>query len=147
MSTKQSKYFKGLGRMPMATPHKAGETTIVMFTHVFTETIATTDILELIPMPVNMKLVAFDYASENIGAINLKAGLMTGSVGDTTSVRTLGAELFAATPAATPNEAPLLAILGITPSDTPRAIGIAPDANITAGATKKLHVRMTFVSA
>lgn len=93
MSTKQSKAFKGLGRIPQATPHKAGELTAIMFSHTFTDAVTTTDVLELVPMPANMKLVGFDYATENLGVLNLKIGIMSGTTGNLTETRTLGSEI------------------------------------------------------
>ena len=90
MSTKQSPYFKGLARTPMPSPHKVGDGHEVLSTHVFTEDVLTTDVLELIPLPPGCRVTGLDFVTENIGAINLT---MISSVTCQTSVPTTAESL------------------------------------------------------
>jgi len=143
MSTKQSTAFKGNARTPIPTPHKAGDAQTYLFTHVFNEAVLTTDVLELFPVFPNGKIVQFDYATENIGAINLNIGFLTGTPGDVVSARTCGSEFFAATAANTPSEAALLTLAAVAESADVKSIGLVPAANITAAANKKIHIRLT----
>lgn len=147
MSTKQTAFFKGNARAPMPSPFKAGDGHTVIFTHVFTEDVAATDILEVLPIPPGCRVAAIDFVTENVGAINLNIGWMSGVSGDPVTVRTVGSEFFAAAAANTAASAALLTLINAgAVSQEPRSIGIAPAALIAAGATKKLHIRVQFVA-
>ena len=148
MPTKQSKFFKGMARIPVASAHKAGDAQEYAFTHVFTEAVLTTDVLEIFPVFPNGKIVALDWDTENIGAINLNMGFLTGTSGDTVAARTCGSELFsavAANAAVASKLCPLLTLAPLDPSQEVRSIGLVPAADITAAANKKLHMRIRVV--
>ncbi|MDP2047564.1 MAG: hypothetical protein Q8K33_01540 [Cypionkella sp.] len=147
MSTKQSAYFKGLARVQMPSPFKVGDGHTVLATHVFTEDVLTTDVLELIPLPPGCRVTGIDFVTENIGAININIGFMSGVSGDAVSVRTCGAEFFSAAAANTPAAAALLSLInaGIASGEI-RSIGLVPAANITLGATKKIHTRLQYTA-
>lgn len=145
MATKQSSYFKGNARKEVATPHQAGIDAVIMHTHVFTEDVAGTDVLDLFPLIPYGKILSVDIASENLGAITLGVGFLTGTPGDKVAVRTCGTELFAAWAVATPASMTLIALSALAKNgDSAKSIGIVPSATITAGATKKLHMRITY---
>ena len=147
MPTKQSAFFKGLARVPMPSPFKAGDGHTVMVSHTFTEDVLTTDILELIPLPPGCRVTGLDFVTENIGAINISIGFMSGVSGDTVTVRTCGAEFFSAVAANTPASATLLALInaGIASGEI-RSIGLFPAANITLAANKKIHTRLQYAA-
>lgn len=145
MPTKQSSAFKGNARTPIATSHKAGDAHTYLFTHTFTEAVLTTDVLEIFPIFPNGKVVAIDFATENVGAINVGIGLMSGVSGDASSVRTCGTEFFAAAAANTPAAAALITLAAVARADDVKSIGLVPAADITAAANKKIHLRITVV--
>ena len=147
MATKQSNYFKGNARTPQPVSHKAGDSVVVLATHIFTEDVATTDVLELIQYPAGMKLVDFVWNTENISTTTLNFGIMSGAPGDATSARTCGTELGATATAGTQAATTLVNLQAAANavSAENRSIGFVPTAaSITAGATKKLHIRATF---
>lgn len=150
MSTKQSAYFKGNARTPVPHPHRKGEVIEYLFTHTFTETVLAGDVLELFPVFPYGRIVGFDWDTENVGAINVGIGLMTGTPGDATSVRTVGTELASAVAANAVVASKLTGLLALAAipamGETPVSIGLAPAADITAGSTKKLHVRIRVAS-
>lgn len=147
MGVKQSNYFKGNARTPVPHPARKGEVIEYMFTHVFAETVATTDILELVPVFPNGRIVGFDFAAENIGAINLTIGLMTGTAGSLADTRTSGAELISAAVSTTPAATTLTALAALAElGDAATSLGLTVSADVTAGATKKLHLRIRVAS-
>ena len=150
MSTKQSAYFKGNARTPVPHPHRKGEVIEYLFTHTFTETVASTDVLELFPIFPYGRIVGFDFETENVGAINVDIGLMSGTPGDATSVRTCGAELAndVAANGAVAVKLTSLALLAALPAngETAVSIGLVPANDITAAANKKLHCRIRIAS-
>ena len=146
MATKQSNYFKGNARTPQPVSHKAGDSVVVLATHIFTEDVATTDVLELIQYPAGMKLVDFVWNTENISTTTLNFGIMSGTPGDT-ATRTCGTEFGATATAGTQAATTLVNLQAAANavSAENRSIGFVPTvASITAGATKKLHIRATF---
>ncbi|MDO8983020.1 hypothetical protein [Cypionkella sp.] len=147
MSTKQSAFFKGLARTPMPSPFKAGDGHTVLASHVFLEDVLTTDVLELIPLPPGCRVTGLDFVTENIGAININIGFMSGVSGDAVSVRTCGAEFVAAGAANVAASTALLSLInaGIASGEI-RSIGLVPAANITLGSTKKIHTRLQFAA-
>lgn len=147
MSTKQSTYFKGLSRIPMPSPHKAGDNHTVMASHTFLEDVLTTDVLEMIPLPPGCRVTSIDFVTENIGAVNLNIGFLTGVAGDTVAVRTCGAEFFSAALATTAASATLLALInaGVASGEI-RSIGLVPSVSILLGATKKIHTRLQYTA-
>lgn len=147
MPIKQSAYFKGNARTPVPHPDRKGIVMEYLFTHVFTEAVATTDILELFPIFPYGKIVGFDFATENVGPINLTLGLMSGTPGELNSARTSGAELINAGAAATPAATSLTAISAIPAiGETPVSLGLKVSNDISAAANNKLHIRIRVVS-
>ena len=147
MATIQSAYFKGLSRPNVPVPHKAGTVHEVLVTHVVSEDVDTTDILELVPIPPNARLLQVDYASENITTITLDIGIMTGAAGDPTTVRTIDDALLTTQAVATPASVPLATIAAIGVAGEARSIGVVPSAKLTKGATKKIHLRVRYAGA
>lgn len=145
MPTKQSKYFKGFTRAQVNDAARAGVRNTYVFTHEFAEAVATTDVLELFPLPPGAQLVDLAITPVNLAGVALTVGLMTGESGDAAAARTCGTELLNAATAATPAQATLAAVAAITPDvGKARSIGFVPGANVAADATKKIIVRVDF---
>lgn len=149
MSTKQSAYFKGNARTPVPHPHRKGEVIEYLFTHTFSEAVASTDVLELFPVFPYGRIVGFDFDTENVGTIALDIGLMSGTPGDAASERTSGDELIDGVnaDASSGKETGLAALAALAAmGETPVSIGVKPASNITAAANKKLHCRIRIAS-
>jgi hypothetical protein len=146
MATKQSAFFKGNARSNVPVPNKAGVVCEIIVTHTFTEAVAATDVLELVPLGAGNRILSVDISSENVGAINLGVGFMSGTPGDTDPTRTCGTQLFAAQAANTAAAMTLTNVAGLTVSNDARSIGVVPAAEITAAANKKLHLRIRYAS-
>jgi hypothetical protein len=147
MPIKQSAYFKGNARTPVPVPHRKGEVIEYLFTHTFTEAVAAADILDLFPVFPYGRIVGFDFAAENIGAINLSIGLMSGNPGSLDSARTVGTQLINAAVSTTPLASTLTQLAALAANgETPVSIGLVPSAEITAAANKKLHLRIRIAS-
>lgn len=146
MSIKQTAVFKGMARREMPVPHKAGDVQEIILTHTFTEDVNTTDVLELLALPAGLRITHFEYASENHSAVNVNIGFMSGTPGSTDAARTSGAELAsAAALVSTGTPTGIIALAGIASSDAHRSIGLVPAANIVAGATKRIHLKVRYV--
>lgn len=149
MALKKSALFKGSQPVDTPAPDRSGETLTVIYTHVFTQDVNVGDVLELYPTFAHAKIVGFEFETENIGAINLNIGLVSGEAGYQDDARTSGAELISAVAAnAASGRASTLAQLsavnaGAAARDKNFSIGLVPAANITAAANKKLHIRLT----
>lgn len=144
MSTKQSAYFKGFTRKQVNDSGRAGVCNSYLHTHSFAEAVATTDVLELFPLPPGAQIVGFSISPVNLAGVSLTVGIMTGTPGDVETARTCGTELLNASAAATPASATLAALAAVTPSANARAIGFVPGANIAADATKKITIKVDF---
>lgn len=146
MATKQSAFFKGNARPNVNHAAKVGVGNTYLVSHVFTENVATTDVLELFPLPAGARVTSFDVVPENLPGVTMTVGVMSGVSGDADAVRTCGTELLAAATAATPAATPLLSLVNLAIDRTQvRSIGFIPGTSIVAGATKKLHFRITLV--
>lgn len=149
MSIKQSAYFKGNARTPVPHPARKGEAIEYLFSHTFTEAIGTADILELFPVFPYGRIVGFDFETENVGAIAVDIGLMSGLPGSLDGARTSGDQLIdgVAANAASGRESTLGALAALADmGETPVSIGLKPAAEITAAANKKIHVRIRVIS-
>lgn len=147
MAIKQTKFFKGMARTPVGHPHKAGHTTTHLFTHVFSEAVATTDILELIPLAPGLRVVECTINTENIAATNLTVGLMSGNIGSLDAARTSGNELVAAQVSGTEYSSTLLQLAALAKNgDTAKSLGLKVSADVAAAANKKLHVKLVVAS-
>lgn len=145
MATKQTTIFKGMARRELPSAHKAGEAQEVIITHVFNEAVNTTDVLELFALPAGCRFLSFEYAAENIGAINANIGFMTGVPGDNVTARTSGTELVSAGSLNTTGaEVTIATLAAIASTSDNRSIGLVPAANITAASNKKLHLRVRY---
>lgn len=146
MSIIQSQYFKGNARTPVPHPHRKGEVIEFMFTHTFTETLGTSDVLDLFPIFPYGRIVGFDFICENVGTNALDIGLMTGTPG-ATDARTSDDVLIDGIAANTGGVTSLAALAAIAQNgETPVSIGVKTATEITAGSTKVLHARIRIVS-
>ena len=143
MPIRQTNYFRGNARTPVPLPERKGEVMEYLFTHTFNETVNTADILELFPVFAYGRITGFDFATENLGSVDLTIGLMSGTPGSLDAARTSGSQLINAGAAGTPAATALTALAGLAAiGETPVSIGLVPSANITAGATKRIHIRI-----
>lgn len=149
MALKKSALFKGSQPVDTPAPHRAGETLTIIYTHTFTQDVNTADVLEIYPCFAGAHIVGFEFETENVGAINLNLGIVSGEAGVQDDARTCGNQLIAAVAAnAASGRASTLAqlsALDVTANarDKNFSIGLVPAANITAAANKKLHIRLT----
>lgn len=129
----------------MPTPRENGEANTVLITHTLGETVAIGDIVEIAALPGECRLIAADIAAENVTG-NIDVGIMSGVVDSIDPARTCGSEIFAAQAAGTAASATLvkLAALGVNAGN--RSIGVKFAAENTAGATKKVHLRLTYAA-
>lgn len=147
MAIKQSAYFKGNARTPVPHPARKGEAIEYLFTHTFNETVGAGDVLELFPVFPYGRIVGFDFASENLGAVDLTFGLVTGAVASLDAARTSGSQLLNEAAAGTPAASSLTALAAIPENgDTAVSVGVKVSADVAAAANKKLHVRIRVVS-
>lgn len=147
MSIVQSQYFKGNARKPVPHPDRKNQAMVYMFTHVFNDAVATTDILDLFPLIPYGRITGFEWATENIGAVNVSIGLMTGTPGSLDTARTCGTELASAVSAATGGNVGVTALAALAENgEVPVSIGFKTATDIAAGATKKLHIKITVQS-
>lgn len=147
MAIKQSQYFVGNARTPVPHPHRKGEVIEYLFTHTFNEAVADTDILELFPIFPYGRIVGFDFICENVGTNALDIGLMSGSVGSLDAARTSDDVLIDGIAANTGGVTALTAIAAIAENgDEAVSVGVKTATSITAGSTKKLHVRIRVAS-
>lgn len=145
MATKQSAYFKGNARKELPIPLQAGMACEVIITHVFTEAVNTTDVLEICPLMPWMKILGAEVIGQNIGATTMDIGYLTGTPGDTDAVRTCGNELFNDQAGNAVGTMTLLAAAGLAKNgDTAKSIGMVPAANIAASASTKLNLRLRY---
>lgn len=147
MATVQSAYFTGNARTTLPQPHRKGETLTVLFTHTFNTAVTTADVLELVEIPPYAQIVGFEYASANIGAINVDIGIMSGTPGSTDASRTVGDEIVSAASIGT------AAVVGVATlgaiavnGESKVSIGLQPASNITAAANKTVTIKLTIRS-
>lgn len=146
MALKRSSFFTGMGQPQVPTPHSAGTVQAVLFTHVLTEAIGTADVLELVPVPPNAKIIGFSIIGANVTG-NAKLGFVSGIPGTPDNARTLGAELFAAQALDAEGSVPLATLAGLAyTKDTPVSIGLAPATALAAGVTKKITVKLEYTA-
>ena len=123
-----------------------GEASWVLLTHTVSEDIGTGDILEIAGLPADAKVLSLDLDSENVGTTNLTVGFMSGRPGESDPARTCGAEFLNAVPAGTAATVPIRTLANIARDGGNRSIGLRTSAAITAGATKKIHLRLAYAA-
>jgi len=149
MALKKSALFKGSQPVDTPSPHRSGETLTVIYTHIFTEAVEAGDVLEIYPTFAHAKIVGFEFETENVGAIALSIGIVSGEAGAQDDARTCSAELISGVAAnAVSGRASSLAQLsavnaGAAARDKNFSIGLVPASNITAADNKRLHIRLT----
>ncbi len=146
MATVLSSLYLGANRIDIRRPTFSGMKMEMILTHTFLAQVATTDILDLFPIPAYAQLTEFEIINANLGALNLAIGLMTGTPGDTIAARTSGTQLFAAQAAGAQAAVTLANIAALAKiGDLPVSIGVVPSVNITAAANKTLTYRIGYV--
>lgn len=146
MATIRSRYTSGMSQTPVPVPNKAGVQHTILVSHTFTEAVNTTDVLDLVSLGSGIRVVGLRMISENVGAINLKVGNMTGTPGSDDAARTCDAAFFSAQAANAEAAVPLATLAGLTPYASDVSIGIQPASAITAAANKKLHLLIDYVA-
>lgn len=147
MSIVQSKYFKGNARHQIANSHRKGETISYLFEHVFTEDLATTDILEIFAIFPYGRVIGFQFETEGMAAEALDIGFMSGVPGSLEDTRTSGDELIDGVAANAGGATSLLDLNALAETgETPVSIGLVTDTAIVAGPAKKLVCLITVLS-
>jgi hypothetical protein len=148
MPTRQSTYFTGMSRRVEPEVFQAGVLTTDIVVHTMTDTLETTDVLELWRVAPGVKIVGFSYVTENMPAANVTFGFMTGTPGDKVAVRTVGNELINASAIAGPTSTALLVLSNLAPRPVTGdyvSIGMSTSAQITAAANRKIHIRIDYI--
>ena len=149
MATKQSNFFSGNAQTPFNTPHKAGSVVTVIATVDLSAGLLAADVLELAPVIPYGRITSFDVTDVGslLGATNITIGMMSGTPGDTTSVRTVGTELINAQAAGAAIASSLAQIAAIPRNDgTAKSLGLKVSANVVAGAGKALTIRYSYTA-
>jgi hypothetical protein len=136
------------GRKATPTAYQAGIVTSAVFEYTFdADYTAATDVIELGLLPAGTQVVGATVIGAGLGATTADIGIMTGEPSDATSERTVGDELFDAI-SVNNNEAnaDLADCLAVAPYQAHRAIGATIAANVSAGAAKKLTVKIDFIA-
>lgn len=149
MPTVQSAFYRGNAQTPFNTPHKAGSVITVIATVDLSAGLLAADVMELIPFHPGARITQFEVTDVGslIGTTNITIGMMSGTPGDISSVRTVGTELINGL-AAGADRATTLAQLAAIPRNggDARSIGLRVSSNVTAGAGKALHIRYSYTA-
>jgi hypothetical protein len=146
MAIFQSSAAKGQAATPSA--YQAGIVTTAIFEYTFTADYATaTDVIELGLLPADTQIVGATVIAAGLGATTADIGIMTGTPGDTVAARTVGAELFDDTSVNNASaNATLANCLAVARSNAHRSIGAKVAANVAAGSSKKLTVKIDYIA-
>lgn len=129
--------------------YQAGVRGTSVFTYVFNSAYTTaTDIIELGLLPAGAQVVEANYIAEGLGANTADIGIMDGEPGDAgDDTRALTADLLfdGVSVNDTEDAAALSTCLGVAPDLNHRAIGATINADVAAGAAKKLIVHVDYV--
>ena len=149
MATVQSRFYRGNAQVPFNTPHKAGSVVTAIATIDLSAGLLAADVMELVPHHPYCRITQFEITDVGslIGTTNITVGLMSGTPGDTTSVRTVGSELINALAAGADRVSTLSQLAALPRNDgTARSLGLKVSANVTAGAGKALHIRYSYIA-
>lgn len=146
MAIKKSSLTGGNARKQLPNPYVAYTPAEVLITHVFTELVEDTDILELAYLPAFCRILSADIVTVGTSTTTFDVGFMSGDVGSTDSARTVGAEIFDDVTPTTQTAATVAALAAIAASDVPRSIGVKPSADVAASGSTKLHLRLRYAT-
>jgi hypothetical protein len=151
MALFQSAAAKGQEATPST--YQAGIVTTAIYTYTFAAAFtAATDKIEFGRIPAYVQIVNAVLVGSNLGgATNAVLGVMTGDPGDPSDTRTVqtdaGNQVFGATAVnSAVATATLAQCLSIPRSDKHRALGATLSADVTAGSTKTLTLRIDYVA-
>jgi hypothetical protein len=130
MAIMQSDWALGQKAVPLC--GAAGVVHTERFRFVVSSNVTTNDIIELGVLPAGAIITDAVLNADELGAVTLTAGLMTGTVGDTDGGRTCGAELFSGAADASVVRASIAAGLRLTATDADRSIGVKVSGTVTA---------------
>lgn len=134
-------------KTPITSPHMAGQVHEAIYTFtVDAAYTAATDVIELAGLAPMTKILGVDISAANLAATTtINVGLMSGAYGDADDSRTVGTEFFSAQAFGTPASMTLAAVAALNPiGDAPVGLGLKLSLDQTAGATKKVHVRVRY---
>lgn len=146
MAIKKSNVTTGMARMQLPSPVAAYAPATMILTHVFSEAVATADILELAVLPPYCRVISAELIGEGTGATTFTVGLMSGEFGSTDPARTSGNELFSAVAGNALQTASLVSLAALGKTDTARSIGVRASAAIAANPATKLHLRISYAT-
>lgn len=133
--------------LPLSTPGQAGQATERIETFELNEAVNAADIVEITGLPAHMKPTECTVETEGLaGPTNITVGLMTGHIYEANDARTLGSEFVAAASAGSVNTTSVTDLAGISKSTEHRGIGFQLSANEAAGAAKRVHIRIRYIS-
>lgn len=146
MATKMSKYTGGNGRKQLPSPYVAHVDYVEIVEHVFTEALASADILELFYLPPDCRITDISVVTAGTSTATMDMGLMTGNVASDDPARTLGTLLFDDVTPTTQQNATVAALAAIAKSAEARSIGVKFSANIAASGSTKLTAIVRYAS-
>lgn len=134
---------------PITSPDMSGDVIEQIYTYTFAKAFtAATDILEFAALIPYGRIVNARIIGENIGATTLTVGFMSGAFKSLDPTRTSGAELFSAVVGNVEAQVPLLTLAGLALNGgEPVSIGLKVGADIAAGATKKVHLKLAYIAS
>lgn len=130
MAIKQSDW--AYGRRVASVCGEAGEVVCERYSYVITSNLAAGDIIEMGPLPAFAFPVDATLVTDELGAVTIDAGIMSGEFGSQDQSRTCGAELFSAAADASAVRMSLPGGFRLTPVGKDRGIGVKVSAAITA---------------
>lgn len=130
MAIKQSDWALGQKTVPLC--GSAGVVHTERFRYVVAANVTSSDVIEIGVLPAGAIIVDATLNADELGAVTISAGIMTGTVGDTDAGRTCGAELFSAAADASVVRTSVAGGLRLTATDADRSIGVTVSGTVTA---------------
>jgi hypothetical protein len=151
--TKVSKFSEGT--LPTITAKQAGELIVnEYFVDITAAQIAAGAMFDVGPLPANhtvvdMILIPDDLDGDASPALTLDVGLLSGTVGDATSDRTIGAEFFSdstAGQAGTVTRMSLATGFKVLPTEADRSIGVKVETDAATAAAGRIRLLVTMAA-
>ena len=146
MATVLSEWTRQSYRRPTPMPHRSGEVVFADFWYSCVDAaLDADDVVDMGILPGGCEIVDwYAWAEADIGNITITAGLLSGTIGDDVSARTLGTELFSAASVDTAETSivrgTLVTGLMLAASDSDRSLGLEVGTDVAAGAGKIIHL-------
>lgn len=133
-------------RTPITVPDMAGQAHAAIFTYDAAAGLASGDVVEIAGLPARARVLDASLSFEGITTVTAEVGFLSGDFQSDDNARAItGTKLFTgAATGTTETQAALTTLAGLTPADAHRGIGVALSGAVTAGAGKKVHLRVVY---